>query len=346
MAVGAIGAAAGAELNSGSVAAEERSIGITSPVAREAVNAAIASSVTQSASAALGVQSGFNWDAVAASAVAAPIADEAGDEVDGYVGSELNAPAGRFAQTFTAGLINQVAYASFTGGKLNYAEIVTDDFGNAIGDSIVQAEAGSPYGLTQAQQQQEYSDISASTSAALAQENAQIAAAAGRSLLAQNAPLTDNEKLPEPDVQLQNITVNLNAVQRPYIVQSGDVLSTIVGTSDPAVIGEVIRDNNLTSSKIYPGELLYLPDGNIQPGDQASGQAVLNADNARQLAELQPVSVSVSLLTGPLHAPADFEVPSAQSPAPADSLTPGEISNQNAESLLAFSPYPQFEAAA
>lgn len=49
---------------------------------------------------------------------------------------------GKFAGRFSQGLINQVSYAAFTGGKLNYAQMAADSFGNALGNSIVDGMRG------------------------------------------------------------------------------------------------------------------------------------------------------------------------------------------------------------
>jgi large repetitive protein len=70
-----------------------------------------------------------------------------------------------------------------------------------------------------------------------------------------------------------------------YTVQSGDTLSGIAGTSDPATLGMLMQLNGLTSSTIQPGMQLQLGDLSSHSSDQLaqfgqSGQAVLNEDNA------------------------------------------------------------------
>lgn len=101
------------------------------------VNAAVGSAVNQGVNIALGLQDSFNWAAVAASAVAAPVAKVVGDKVGGAVGGAVGSAAvGDFANRFTRGVINQVAYATFTGGQLNYVQMAADAFGNALGNAI------------------------------------------------------------------------------------------------------------------------------------------------------------------------------------------------------------------
>jgi len=193
------------------------------PSAAEPVfDAAVNSAANQAVDIALGQQNGFSWAAVAASAAAAPIANELGKEAGSAVGDELQSSAiGDFTQKLTTGEVNGIAYGLATGGKVNYVQVTADAFGNAIGNGIVQAEAGPQYGLTNEEQQQEYGDINASTTAAVNQDSKQIANAAGSSLLAQDAPLTDNLQLSDPEIQLQNITVDLNSVPLPAMPSIG-----------------------------------------------------------------------------------------------------------------------------
>lgn len=101
-------------------------------------SAAINSAVNQGVNIALGLQEKFNWKAVAAAAVAAPVASRLGDKVGSAVGKALKSDfVGNVVGNFTQGLTNQVAYASFTGGKINYTQIAADSFGNALGNSII-----------------------------------------------------------------------------------------------------------------------------------------------------------------------------------------------------------------
>lgn len=77
-----------------------------------------------------------------------------------------------------------------------------------------------------------------------------------------------------------------------YTVQPGDNLSSIIGSSDPAAIGAVMRASKLSGSTIRPGQELILPMGGYSSSDAALGQAVLNSDNARLAALRQPVTTS------------------------------------------------------
>lgn len=76
-----------------------------------------------------------------------------------------------------------------------------------------------------------------------------------------------------------------------YTVQPGDNLSSIIGSSDPAAIGAVMRASGLSGSTIRPGQELILPAGGYSSGDVALGQGALNSDNARLAALRQPTSV-------------------------------------------------------
>jgi hypothetical protein len=85
-----------------------------------------------------------------------------------------------------------------------------------------------------------------------------------------------------------------------YVVQNGETLSGILGTSNPAMVGMESRLNGLSGSSIYPGESLILgTSSDIQGGDAASGQDILNQDNATIAAQnLRQVSGGV-LYSGP-----------------------------------------------
>ena len=85
-----------------------------------------------------------------------------------------------------------------------------------------------------------------------------------------------------PQLQVSDLNMPLAPISPvPYTAQSGDSISTILGTSDPAAIGAFMRANGLTSSTIYPGEQLVFPSGGYTAGDEALGQATLNVDNQR-----------------------------------------------------------------
>lgn len=90
-----------------------------------------------------------------------------------------------------------------------------------------------------------------------------------------------------PQLQVSDLNEPLAPISPvAYTVQSGDSLSGILGTSDPAAIGAFMRANGLTSSTIYPGEQLVMPSGGYTDSDAALGQATLNVDNQR-IAALQ-----------------------------------------------------------
>lgn len=101
------------------------------------IRGAASSAVNQGVNIALGLQEEFNWKAVAASAVAAPVAQWAGNKVGTAVGAAAGKEVGKLAGGFTQGIINQVSYAAFTGGKLNWTQMAADAFGNALGNAIV-----------------------------------------------------------------------------------------------------------------------------------------------------------------------------------------------------------------
>lgn len=94
--------------------------------------------------------------------------------------------------------------------------------------------------------------------------------------------------------------INFTAAGQPayqsVTAQSGDSISTILGTSDPGAIGQFERINGLTSSTINAGTSYLVPTdlSNVTDADEALGQASLNTDNAR----LAQIGAQQSALAG------------------------------------------------
>jgi len=98
-----------------------------------ATNAAISNVLTQGASMAFGLQHSFSWRDVAASAagggVAAVVQGAVGPKLGG---SFLGTVATKTLTGFSAGVTQKVV----SGGKIDYASIAADAFGNALGNAI------------------------------------------------------------------------------------------------------------------------------------------------------------------------------------------------------------------
>lgn len=72
------------------------------------------------------------------------------------------------------------------------------------------------------------------------------------------------------------------------VARAGDNISRFVGSSDPQAVGNFMRANGLTSSRIEAGRNYFVPDDVSAYGDSdALGQTVLNADNVRLAALAQ-----------------------------------------------------------
>lgn len=105
-----------------------------------AINAAASSIVTQGLAVATGLQDKFSWRNVATSAIAAPIATAASSAMKGVIGSvfENNAVLQRAADGIVRGVVSQSVRMVVTrSGKLDFASIAADAFGNALGESLV-----------------------------------------------------------------------------------------------------------------------------------------------------------------------------------------------------------------
>lgn len=127
------------------VAAAGLTAGITQGVGAEGLNlidseilsAGFNNVVGQGVNIALGLQDEFNWGAVAAAAVSAPLARSAGKGLTDAMGDSFGPRFTAFAANLAANGVRQVASVSFNGGRIDYGNIFADAFGNALGNSIV-----------------------------------------------------------------------------------------------------------------------------------------------------------------------------------------------------------------
>jgi LysM domain len=95
-------------------------------------------------------------------------------------------------------------------------------------------------------------------------------------------PTLDDRSLLNASERASNPSAYASVAGRRYVVQDGDVLSGIAGSSRPAAIGAIMAANNLTNSGIRAGLALFVPESANAYGDQSAlGQAALNGDNAR-----------------------------------------------------------------
>jgi hypothetical protein len=101
----------------------------------------IRSTVTQGLGSALGLQS-FDWKAIAVSAITSPLNAGINDGISAVAGSALK----DMGQPFSDGLLGVINGATaqavrmqvYSDGKIDWASIASDAFGNAIGNSVVE----------------------------------------------------------------------------------------------------------------------------------------------------------------------------------------------------------------
>jgi YD repeat-containing protein len=97
---------------------------------------ALTGAITQGISVATGLQNSFSWRSVAASAVGAGVGSAVSDVVGPVFG---DSPFGQFATRATSGFAAGVTAAAMRGGRVSVTQVATDAFGNALGDSIAEA---------------------------------------------------------------------------------------------------------------------------------------------------------------------------------------------------------------
>jgi YD repeat-containing protein len=99
-----------------------------------AINGIAANALSQGVSLLVGVQEEFDWASIAKTAIGAPMSQSAGADLGrAFGGGFAGDVAGRMAGNF----INEIVYAVFSKGKVDYVNVVGDAFGNALGNSIV-----------------------------------------------------------------------------------------------------------------------------------------------------------------------------------------------------------------
>jgi hypothetical protein len=127
--------AAGAGANSGL-------FGIKSPYVEAAVRQATSNVVTQGVAIAAGLQEKFDWRSVAVSAVAAPLNKYLSTKFEGTdLGKSLARQFGDTGRDIATGILTGTAtqlvrMQVYGGGKIDWATVAADAFGNAIGNAI------------------------------------------------------------------------------------------------------------------------------------------------------------------------------------------------------------------
>lgn len=122
VALSAIGSGVTAGVGGSGLAA---SVGIESQVGAAMFNAAVGSTITQGVGVAMGLQDKFNWRAVAAASVSAGVGAAIGGGKS-------------FGENFARRLVTGTIYQAIANkGKINFAAVAADAFGNAIGGAFV-----------------------------------------------------------------------------------------------------------------------------------------------------------------------------------------------------------------
>jgi hypothetical protein len=139
--LGAVGAAVTAGIGAATSQAgiASKAFGVQNQYAAAAINAAAGNAITQGVAVATGLQDKFNWRSVAASAIAAPAAQYIGGQLSGPLAKSLD--LGAFGSKVTDGMVRGVVGQGVRmlvtrQGKMDYASIAADAFGNAIGESL------------------------------------------------------------------------------------------------------------------------------------------------------------------------------------------------------------------
>lgn len=127
----AVGGAIGAGMNF-------QPFGVEQPFANAVFNGALSNASVQGIAVATNLQEKFEWRSVAAAGIGAGIGQQVG-AMD--MGSDK---IGMFTKRALAGLAGGVTTAALSGGRVSYARIALDAFGNALGSSLADTLAETP----------------------------------------------------------------------------------------------------------------------------------------------------------------------------------------------------------
>jgi hypothetical protein len=258
--------------------------------------AAAGNALTQGIAQATGLQDGFNWKSVAVSAIAAPLTRGISEGI-GLSGTDFTSS---LARGFIGGVVSQrIRMAVYNEGKLDYAAIAADAFGNALGNSI-----------TDTLSQPEFSGVGAANSdfrrQEIAQMNAQAlanvsgaddayystvetqrferqaASAADRNVAQALDPVDDNWSL-MPGADNSNAPTSRRST---YLVGRGDNPASIGRAyyGDERAGAAILAANGLDTSvrgarSLQIGQVLDLPEGISEAGMRAGGR-LIGADSA------------------------------------------------------------------
>jgi len=125
---------------SGGVGAGVSAVSTGLSAAGQVAMAGLNSAVSQGVNIALGLQDKFSWGAVAAASAAAPLANAASDSVKDAMAGSFNRSTTDFTAHLASGAVQQLSSVVFNGGRVDYVNLVADAFGNALGNSIVDAQ--------------------------------------------------------------------------------------------------------------------------------------------------------------------------------------------------------------
>jgi len=254
------------------------------------VRAAISNAMTQGIAVAAGIQEKFDWRGVAASAVGAGV----GQAVGGAMG--MNDPGFKslsFGQQFGARLVTGLAAGAATavmrGGRIAVQQIAVDAFGNALGDSLVDAmqprdELGDFINEKLAEQERrDRYGIASASNARYGLSRPSTVRLGG--YVDDDAPMETplgNRGLLNAAERASNPSAYISVAGSARVAVAGDNVSTMLGTSSPQAIGNFMRANNLSSSDIQGGRNYFIPESVTAYGDAAAlGQAALDRDNRR-----------------------------------------------------------------
>jgi YD repeat-containing protein len=285
---GAVNGAGGLQSSFGTDGLAKGLLGVSNSFVATAVNAAATNAITQGLAVATGLQKNFDWRAVATSAIAAPAANYLGDKVGSAVqGMTDSASAGAFAQRLTAGVVSQrVRMAVYSKGKIDYASIAADAFGNALGDGIVDAMSTRTLQASQLAPAPRIDNPVLQTSGTLPLESFMLSADLPE--LASRAPMLDDRSLLNAAERASNPGAYTSVDGAGRVARDGDNISSLLGTSNPQAVGNFMRANSLSSSNIEAGRNYFMPqDARAYGNSAALGQVVINGDNARLAALAQ-----------------------------------------------------------
>lgn len=261
--------------------------------------------ISQGVSMAAGLQKKFDWRGVAAAAAGGAIGEALRvDLPPGQTQPQMS--WGTFGRQVATGVLTGAARAAIYDRKPDWSAIALESFGSALGDAVVGSIAQADARKAAQKQEPDYqskpltqADIDSFLSGLDDIPGAGAAPGAARD--ARGMTFSENAKQRaeliaqgmDPDAPVADAPVP-QGIRGKYVkVKAGDTVSGLMGSSSPQAVGAFLAGNDMTTSDLRVGQMVFVPDDVDAFGSQSElGRSTLDSDNRRLASAARSVTSS------------------------------------------------------